>query len=252
MRWPAGLRPISAAPEPSDSHGYGYLRPAEAGRDEADDAGVGAERLGHHVGPGRTQPVLKEPVRQQIRRHRDAAGATAAELGHRRRDAGLTRRGEGQFDALPQCRRKQGRRDPQFALRAGSEVPAAASTTESSGRQPDSSNRPTTTRTNSCEGPMAAVTTVLRCPLAATCAGSVDPHVVAAGEEGRDEYGRNVVGRARSRSAGSARARRRRRCGPGGPGRRLTRSASSPIISTPSGLAGAVGDQDGDHAAPTG
>jgi hypothetical protein len=45
----------------------------EPGGEEADDTRVGAERLGHHVGPRRPQPVLKEPVRQQIRRDDDAA-----------------------------------------------------------------------------------------------------------------------------------------------------------------------------------
>ena len=73
---------------------------AESVRNQPNHAGVGAEWLAHEDGAGFTQPVLEQPVGEQVGRHSYAAMAAAALRGDGFRNAGRTGRGEGQFYAV--------------------------------------------------------------------------------------------------------------------------------------------------------
>lgn len=77
-----------------------YPGTAEPVGNQPNHAGVGAERFAHEVGAGFTQPVLEQPVGEQVGRHSYAAMAAAAlrgdGFGNARRPGG----GEGQFYAV--------------------------------------------------------------------------------------------------------------------------------------------------------
>ena len=75
----------------------------------------------------------------------------------------------------------------------GSDVPAAASTTESEGRQPDSTSRSATMRAIAGDAEGRSQHGVAM-SAGLDVRGEVGAHVVAAGEKCRDQHGWNVVG----------------------------------------------------------
>lgn len=62
--------------------------------------GVGAQRVADQVGSGVTQPILEEPVGEQVGRYSYAAAAAAALRGDGSSDGGGAGRGERQFYAV--------------------------------------------------------------------------------------------------------------------------------------------------------
>ncbi len=100
-----------------------------------------AERFSHHVGAAGAQPVLKQALRQQVRRDHDAPSAPSAQrshrIGHPRRPSG----GERQLNPRTGDRRQPVAIVCRSRCAAGSDVPAAARITESSRRQPASISR---------------------------------------------------------------------------------------------------------------
>ena len=75
IRWVGHGSSMSGAYRHIGLCGQRQPRQPEPRGDQFRDAGVSTERLGDHVGTAGAQPVLKQPVGQQIRRHSHSAGA---------------------------------------------------------------------------------------------------------------------------------------------------------------------------------
>ena len=80
-------------------------RAAEPVGDQPDHAGVGAQRVADDIGTGVTEPILEEPIGEQVGRHGDASIRAAAQSLDRSGDGGRTGGGVREFYAIAGQRR---------------------------------------------------------------------------------------------------------------------------------------------------
>ena len=165
--------------------GHRIAGATEPVRDQPHQPGMRAERFGHHIGAAGPQPVLKQALRQQVRRDDDAAAP-------RRRSAATASATRG----VPVAANASSTREPVIAdshvaimcrsrWAPGSDVPAAARITESSRRQPDSTSRSANTRTSCGPGPERFRHGDIGMSACLDVRGYIGGDVIAAGQERR-------------------------------------------------------------------